>query len=120
MSAFNWVIFELTCPVCHMNGIIQAQTHIAASYNGDSTGRFHDRKYHIGERMAWWPPDDPNYADWCNNGQCIQADRAREACYASCMSSGCKLCVVLEFVSLVPIRVIELLAEVDWPEGYGR
>jgi hypothetical protein len=120
MAAFNWLEFEATCPVCHRSGTIRAQTHVAASYDGDSTGRFHNREYRLGERMAWWAPDDRRYAAWCDDAQPAPPDGHREACYASCTNADCQLCAVVEFAALMPLRVLELCAEEDWPEGYTK
>ena len=55
MAALNWISLEGTCPKCRSVATIRCQTHVAADYGGDATGRFHGRTYHLSERMAWWP-----------------------------------------------------------------
>jgi len=120
VSAYNWIDFESRCPVCRAAGRIEAQTHVAASYDGDDTGRFHDRHYALGEPMAWFPAADPRYPQWRMAGEPSGSDGTVEACYASCAASHHRLCAVVEFVSLVALRVVDVTPESAWPQGFAR
>src|SRR5690606_35681892 len=88
MSAYNWIIFEGHCPVCNTEGTIRAQTHVASSYDGDASGRFHELEYRIGQAMRWWDRDDPRFEDWPADREFSKPDanagREEEACYATC------------------------------------
>ena len=64
MGAYNYIVFEAICPGCKRSSSIEAQCHVASSYDGDNSGRFFDRRYVLGSQMAWWRPDQDGYEDW--------------------------------------------------------
>jgi hypothetical protein len=93
---------------------------MASSYDGDSTGRFHDRTYRLGETMAWFPPSDKRSASWCEAADPGHLPSIREACYSECLSCRAPLCVVLEFENRAIARVVTVAQESEWPNGYLR
>jgi hypothetical protein len=122
MSAFNWIVFDDICPACGQHATIEAQTHTAAAYGGDDSGRFHDRCYGIGQVLAWWPPSDPRYDQWRNRPMTRVGDDGRvlECCYATCRFCGAELWTIVEFVDLVPVRVIASGKEENWPDNFPK
>jgi hypothetical protein len=120
MGAFNWVTFESTCPACGTKTRIRAQTHIAASYDGDSSGRFHDRPYGLDVVMAWWRRGDRRFDSWTDSADPGHLPSIREACYSDCQDCKADLCAVLEFQDLRATRVVLISLEAAWPEGYLR
>ena len=124
MSAYNWISFDSDCPVCQRDTTIKAQTHVASDYDGDDSGRFHDRLYRLGETMRWWPEQHPRFSEWKNEGFPNRSERrgdeCEEACYARCEACGAKLCAVIEFRRMSPVRILKLGLEDDWPDGYLR
>src|SRR5262245_13629515 len=117
MSAYNWITIDVRCPQCADRARIRCQTHVASDYAGDHSGRFHDRDYTLGEPMAWWPPDHPQFESWRKHGDAVVDE---EACYSSCSACKADLCVVIRFRDLIPEAVISISPEADWPEGYSR
>lgn len=121
MAAYNWVIVSEPCPACGCTSDIRAQTHVASDYDGDDTGRFHDREYRLGERMHWWPASDSRFPGW-------RANRSRkgvpsleieeEACYAECPSCHARLFVILRFIGLRIDQVLGIGREDAWPDDY--
>ena len=120
MGAFNWIVIDSACPVCGVTGEIEAQTHIASSYEGDSSGRFSGRTYHMGERMAWWEPEDQRYRSWAEGSDDLHPGSVVEACYSSCKSCGSDLYAVIEFRDLVPFQTQDVGLEDEWPEGFWK
>jgi len=111
VGAYNWIAVDAQCPACGALARIRCQTHVASDYGGDSTGRFHDREYALGQKMAWWPPGHERFESELAN---------EEACYSECGSCGADLCVVIRFRELVPEAVVSITREEDWPGGYSR
>lgn len=120
MGAYNWITFEGTCPACCNEAPIRAQTHVAASYDGDSSGRFHDRTYELDVVMAWWSRDDGRFGRWTENADLRHLPSIREACYSACQDCKADLCTVLEFLDLRATRVVLISLEAAWPESYSR
>ena len=120
MAAFNYIETEGRCPACHTRSIVRAQTHVASSFDGDSSGRFCDRTYKLGDEMAWWPPADGRCEEWHFDADPHARPAVREACYATCTHCRAELCMVLEFQALRPTQVISITHEEDWPSGYLR
>ena len=123
MGAFNWIIVEETCPVCRQRSTIRCQTHIASDFDGDTRGLFHDREYHLGDRMLWWPRGDARFQGWRVGGRMensIPPDSDEEACYSNCTNCGAELCVVVNFLRAIPRRVVLVAREEDWPPGYNK
>ena len=120
MGAFNWIELLAKCPACGAESSLRAQTHIASSFDGDRTGRFHDRTYRLGEAMAWFPDSDSRNSAWADASDPGHRPAVHEACYGECSSCRGDLCVVLEFASLAPTRVVSLTREAEWPADYLR
>src|ERR1051325_3408551 len=121
MGAYNWIVIRDQCPVCGQESDIRCQTHIASSYDGDETGRFHDRNYRFGERMAWYFEGHKLFPQWRDGGDPGQpSDSAVEACYSNCQTCGADLYTVVRFENLTPTQVIELGPGREWPEGHSR
>ena len=99
---------------------VRAQTHIAASYHGDATGRFHNRTYRIGETMAWFHPSDDRRAAWSEAADPGHLPSVHEACYSECLTCHADLCIVFEFENVGAARVVTAAREADWPSGYLR
>lgn len=126
MSAFNWILIDSACPICTTTSAIRCQTHIASDYGGDERGRFHDREYHLGEPMLWWPRHDARFPGWRVDGRktgmasSLTTSIDEEACYSCCTNCGADLCVVLEFHENVPTKVLQITRQEDWPDEYFR
>ena len=114
MSAFNWVEFETICPSCKSKSVIRAQTHTCADFDGDETGRFHDRTYKIGEKMAWWEVSDSRHANWTDSGGNLNLHSGElcECCYSNCLNCGADL--------FAPDSIVKVGFEINWPEGYMK
>lgn len=108
MAAFNWILIDTACPACARSALVRCQTHVASSYDGDSSGRFHDREYRVGQRMAWWPPGDPRHDDWLQDHGASGSSLAEEPCYADCTACGAELLVVIRFRDLVPAETLSI------------
>ena len=121
MAAYNWIEIESLCPVCRRQAVIRAQAHIAASFDGDDSGRFCDRTYRLGQRMPWFARSHRNYADWqLDPDSPAEESDAREACYSECTACGAELFVVIQFREFVPSKVLALGPEDEWPDAYPR
>ena len=123
MSAFNWILSVLRCPSCEQEVRLRCQTHVAADYDGDRTGRFHDREYQVGDKMAWWAEDDPRYEDWkyggtLNEPQVGESDS--ECCSAECPKCGAELYVVIQFDGPRATKVLDIGLESNWPTEYAK
>jgi hypothetical protein len=118
MAAYNWIEFYGQCPSCATDSQIRAQVHIAASYNGDASGRFHNRVFGLGDPMAWWPTHDTRFGTWSANAHPGHLPHVREACYSNCLTCTAELCVVLVFSPIQARSVIGIWPEADWPNGY--
>ncbi len=117
MGAYNWVLIEGQCPACGPAAAIRCQIHAASDYAGDATGRFFDRTYRIGERMAWRPDD----VSWSEDPGLVPCESGfEEPCYSDCLRCGAALCVVLRYRDLVPVAVVHVSRESDWPPGHPR
>jgi hypothetical protein len=118
-----------------VEGEVRCQTHVASSYRGDASGRFHDRAYRVGEAMAWWPRGDRRWGEWRvwggrggvsdregEAGEAGEADEEREeeACYADCAACGAELYVIVRFRAAVVEWVLGIGRVEDWPDGYLR
>lgn len=127
MSAYNWIEFEGVCPNCGQNSKIRSQTHMCSDFDGDDTGRFHDRTYKLGEQMAWWPESDERFSYWKEDNRSLDFngeegtytyDDSFECCYSECLKCGSDLYVIIKFVKCAPVNVSELGLESKWPVGY--
>ncbi len=120
MSAYNWIEFEGCCPSCQKKAVIRCQIHTCSDYDGDDTGRFHDRIYKLGDVMAWWPVSDPRYNDWLdsNTKKEYEYDANTECCYAECGKCSAELFSVIKFNNCSPAEVLGLGLEKDWPKDY--
>jgi hypothetical protein len=121
MAAFNNIIVEAMCPSCGGFKTIECQTHVASDFNGDQTGRFCHRDYKLGEKMVWWPQSDTRYHNW-REGNSVEpvADPRNdvECCYSKCLECKAELYAVIRFEETVPVELLEVGLEKDWPVGY--
>jgi hypothetical protein len=121
MAAYNWILVNIRCAGCGRENVVRCQTHVASDYAGDSSGRFHDREYVLGESMAWWPRADERFGSW-KGGRWIHTDPSssmdQEACYATCSLCGTDLYVIIRFEEHTPVDVIAIGREEEWPDGY--
>jgi hypothetical protein len=123
MGAYNWVRFDARCPRCEASSPIKAQCHIASSYDGDDSGRFHNRIYVVGQTMAWWPRTDRRWPSWTEENRAPsegQEGVVRECCYANCETCGAELYAVIEFRDLTVVRIVDVGIESLWPADYLR
>jgi len=118
MGAYNWIQITASCPSCERDSAIRCQTHTASSYDGDDSGRFHDRTYQLGEVMRWFPASDPRVNSEEKPIFPAGQPEDHEACYSDCTNCGANLCVVIRFQGLTPIQVLHVSLESDWPTGY--
>lgn len=123
MSAFNWVIVENICSGCGMLSHIRCQTHVAADYRGDASGRLHDNEYLLGEEMHWWPQEHPRYETWRANGviEDVAPDETdTECCYATCTECSANLYVVIKFLGPRTVSVESIGLEDQWPARFYK
>ena len=122
MSAYNWIKIEGHCPSCGIETGIKCQTHFCSDYDGDDTGRFHDRTYKLGDRMGWWPSTFPKYSEWYegNSKNKRGYGASTECCYSECLNCGAELFVVIRFNECTPVEVSKLGLEANWPEEYFK
>jgi len=124
MSAYNWIIVEGRCPTCGTETTMRAQTHVASSYDGDASGRFHESEYRVGQAMRWWKRDDPRFQEWPADRELSRPEandeREEEACYATCSNCNASLCVVLRFHENLAEAVVSISTEENWPAGYPK
>lgn len=122
MSAYNWIEIEGRCPSCSKNVAIKCQTHFCSDYDGDETGRFHDRTYKLGDTMAWWPKGFPKYSEWIESNSNAEYgyDVSAECCYSECLNCDAELFVVIRFDEFAPLEVLKLGLEANWPEEYFK
>lgn len=123
MGVYNWIQIEAVCPICFVRSRIMCQTHVASSASGDDTGRFCDREYSLGQKMAWWPPGHKKFSDWRVNGRIgepLQGDVDWECCHSDCTNCSGRLFVVIRFeAGPVPVEV-EMIGPLDqWPPGFN-
>lgn len=108
MAAFNYVTFAFACPSCGCPANGRVQVHVAADYDGDESGRFMNREYRLGERMAWFSEDDSDPLDWI--GFC---EKNSNGLYVERSECGCPLCgetraVEVEFADRVALRILDV------------
>ncbi len=122
MAAFNWLLFDSNCPKCGNAIALKAQCHAASSFSGDESGRFNDRPYKLGQKMAWWNEDDPRWSSWKEGGQCVvnRTDSVRECCYTKCPVCGARLYAVIQFDQATPVAVLDVGPEENWPDEYKK
>lgn len=123
MSAYNWIETKINCPACHSDACIKCQVKYFSDYSGDDSGRFHDRKYHLGQAMSWWNRSDPKYLSFLEEESTpdgMKIDRLIECCYSTCMSCGADLYVLIEFSFNMPEKILDLGLLADWPSEYPR
>jgi hypothetical protein len=122
MGAFNYVVFEAVCPCCKRSSSIEAQCHVASSYGGDVSGRFHGRYYVLNSQMAWWKPDQGGYDEWKDEPGLIVEDNQQvvEGCYARCSLCQAQLFAAIRFRDCRPIEMVEIGPGTAWPEWLPR
>ncbi len=121
MAAFNWIKVEDVCAACGQQATLRCQTHVASSYGGDADGRFFDEVYSLGEKMRWFERGHRDYWQWRNDGRVNPDDDMQvdeEACYSDCLQCGADIVVVVRFRDLVPVEVVSISREDEWPAGY--
>ena len=123
MGAYNWIIIGNNCPACHQLVKLDAQTHVASSYDGDATGRFHEGRYRLGEPMRWWPTGHKEYSQWRVNGKVdgpTEGHEDWECCYATCPLCHAELFALIRFQGQCAVEVEQIGLESEWPEEYSR
>lgn len=122
MAASNRVVFDSKCPKCGTVTSIEAQCHVASSFDGDERGRFCGRVYRLNEEMIWWPKSDARWNKWAEGGEpeAGTGDSLQECCYAECTNCGAELYSILRFRPIQPISVIEVGLEEQWPFKFQR
>jgi hypothetical protein len=106
VGAYNWILIDARCPACNQRVVLRCQTQVASDYDGDASGRFHDREYRLGEALRWWPRGSEQYNRSRNRG--VDTSHDEEACHASCADCGASLFVVIAFDETTPVRVIRV------------
>ena len=96
---------------------------MASDYDGDETGRFHDRAYSIGEPMRWWPKEEPRHSAWkqgtLRTGS-LPEDEEGEACYTTCPSCGKELYAVIRFRNRAAQQILRIGDTENWPADHYR
>ena len=121
MSAYNTITFSGDCPVCQSFVTVHSHCHIASSFDGDTTGRFSNRVYSLGEKMAWWPESSSKSNDWVQGGnQNVSSNHIEECCYSQCTACSAEIFAVIRFEKISPICVTSVGLETDWPNGFKK
>src|SRR6218665_807698 len=119
MGAYNWILSRQKCPACHQITTIKSQLHIAASFDGDESGRFCNREYYLGETMSWFKgPGTPRNCETGNKKEPELPGTDTECCYSSCSNCNFEgyVIVSLKQLKLISITAIEQLD--NWPDEY--
>ncbi|PQJ12717.1 hypothetical protein CJD36_002935 [Flavipsychrobacter stenotrophus] len=122
MGAFNWIVLIAQCPNCGNCSTIRCQTHIASSYDGPGSDRFHDHTYELGDTMPWFDKDTPVYNDWAQGNVIVSTSEptVSECCYGKCNSCNIDCFVVIVFNNR-KVAYIESIGRIeDWPEAYYK
>jgi hypothetical protein len=117
MGSYNWIVVTSACPSCKQVRELRCQTHVASSYDGDDTGRFHDREYRLSEEMSWWPPTDARFESWRTNDgpDPSSGEYVEEVCDATCGDCGAELSALISFVARRPVALLRIGLARDWP-----
>jgi hypothetical protein len=118
MSAYNDLLVEAWCPACATNARIRCQIHVGASSIPRNRGRFAFHEYRLGQRLPWWPPEDPRFESWRDDVDRVNGDGSVDECsYAGCESCGADLYVGVRFRDIAPVEIIAVTVErPDWCE----
>lgn len=123
MGAYNWINFNFLCPACNNVTTLRSQTHVASDFGGIED-RFCMKTYHIGEKMAWWPPNDKQFKNWRDDYYFhvhkLAENQEEECCYAKCTICKAELYAVIFFEDITPIKIKAVGLEEHWPEGYSK
>ncbi|NMO17020.1 hypothetical protein HPC49_14435 [Pyxidicoccus fallax] len=124
VAAYNWVVFQATCPVCGRAARMRAQAHVASSFDGDERGRFAHREYAVGQPFHWWPESHRAFSAWRDADVVTpdlgDPDSVEEACYTECSECQAELYAVVAFRVNVPVSIKEVGPESAWPVRYPR
>jgi hypothetical protein len=124
MGAFNWIVLTDKCPNCKKIAKIKCQTHVASSFDGDSTGAFRNREYEIGDIMRWWSKEDARFNEWRVNGKKVnnrpETKDDFECCYAICSNCDAELYALIRFEENKPVELLDVGLEESWPEEYYK
>ena len=112
--------------------VLQGDGLAGASAGGDETGRFCLRTYRLGEKMAWYDSNDPQYHEWRSmdftglgfRWANAETDEAVECCALlcpQCKSTDKELAAILRFRALRCVEVLKLCYddEITW-DDLGR
>ena len=120
MSAYNWIDIRRQCPACGESAWISCQTHFCSDYDGDDSGRFHDRVFKLGDKMPWWNSEHPRHNEW-SQSNLIDEDTVispTECCYSECKNCESELYTVILFNSCIPEVVLAIGKVENWPAEY--
>lgn len=122
MGAFNWIVFTAKCPNCGNTGIIRYQTHVASSYDGPGSERFHDHTYKLGDVLPWFDKDHPVFEDWAQ-GNAIEPTNEQtvyECCHGEC--TGCKVdCFAVIVFNDRKVAYVDSIGRIeDWPNDFYK
>lgn len=118
MAAFNYIKAQMSCPNCRRSVKMKFQTHIASDFDGDATGRFMERDYHLGDEMAWFDRSHDDFDCWMTWGAPTQGP-VYEYCHATCDACGSELYGRVQFDDLRPTQVSEVGLAEDWPTDHA-
>src|ERR1044072_6167446 len=104
MAAYNDLILQAQCPGCGVQSQLRFQMHMAASFDGDASGRFCQRAYRLGARLAWWPESDARHAAWIvENYRVAGTTSVSEKCYGGCPKCWADLTAQITYQDLRPV-----------------
>jgi hypothetical protein len=119
MGAYNWLSFSGDCPDCGERTTIVAQLKFASSYGGDDKGRYHDRFYKVGDKLAWFDLQDARYKD--PNHHAVEdkdsPGRILECAYAHCDSCRANLFAIVAISEFRIVEIVRIGLERDEPPG---
>jgi hypothetical protein len=118
VSAYNKLLIADLCPFCEARDALEVQIHVGASDDGDAQGRFCQNEYRLGQRLRWWPADDPRWASWRDGGLANRDGTVDECAYGLCRVCASPVFVGVRFRDHTPIDVISASTEMpEWAWG---
>ena len=85
------------------------------SIEQDEFGRWNERVYRLGEKMAWFTEEDEDHAFWMTYGKPVEGLLPYEFCWGTCPSCAAKFYARIE---LENVRAMRISGKLIWrPTG---
>jgi hypothetical protein len=96
--------------------------HVAASFDGEKSGRFGNETCIPDPPMRWWKPGNTRFDRWKTGNSkdltWLATTEGWECCYTDCKAYQAALCVVVQFVNAVSVAILEMGRGDQWPQTY--